>query len=79
MRPSRSADGGYYKATGREASIVLRGEEVAKKRSLVFYTGKPPKGEKTDWILHEYRLMHKRERKGLEDMRVRTSFQNFFF
>jgi asparagine N-glycosylation enzyme membrane subunit Stt3 len=26
------------------------------KKALVFYKGKPPKGIKTHWIMHEYRL-----------------------
>jgi hypothetical protein len=26
------------------------------KKALVFYRGKPPKGLKTNWIMHEYRL-----------------------
>ena len=26
------------------------------KKALVFYGGKPPKGIKTNWIMHEYRL-----------------------
>ena len=29
---------------------------VAIKKALVFYAGKPPKGVKTNWIMHEYRL-----------------------
>lgn len=27
------------------------------KKALVFYRGKPPKGIKTNWIMHEYRLI----------------------
>ena len=29
---------------------------MAIKKALVFYAGKPPKGVKTNWIMHEYRL-----------------------
>jgi len=29
---------------------------LAIKKALVFYAGKAPKGEKTNWIMHEYRL-----------------------
>lgn len=30
--------------------------KVGVKKALVFYRGKAPKGEKTNWIMHEYRL-----------------------
>jgi hypothetical protein len=31
-------------------------DNIGVKKALVFYKGKPPKGVKTDWIMHEYRL-----------------------
>ncbi|KAJ6847191.1 NAC transcription factor 25-like [Iris pallida] len=31
-------------------------KKVGVKKALVFYGGKPPKGVKTNWIMHEYRL-----------------------
>lgn len=30
------------------------GEEIAKKKSLVFYKGRVPNGVRTNWIMHEY-------------------------
>ncbi|XP_028761210.1 NAC domain-containing protein 1-like [Neltuma alba] len=62
-RPNRAAGSGYWKATGTDKTIVasLPGggatEIVGVKKALVFYTGKPPKGVKTNWIMHEYRLL----------------------
>ena len=32
------------------------GENLGVKKALVFYEGKPPKGIKSRWIMHEYRL-----------------------
>jgi hypothetical protein len=32
------------------------GSVVGVKKALVFYKGRPPKGTKTNWIMHEYRL-----------------------
>ncbi|XP_062188103.1 NAC transcription factor NAM-B2-like [Phragmites australis] len=58
-RPNRAATSGYWKATGTDKPIMSSGgsrERVGVKKALVFYRGKPPKGLKTNWIMHEYRL-----------------------
>ncbi|TKY58894.1 NAC transcription factor 29 [Spatholobus suberectus] len=56
VRPNRAAVSGYWKATGTDKAILSGSEHVGVKKSLVFYKGRPPKGVKTDWIMHEYRL-----------------------
>ncbi|XVF87536.1 hypothetical protein PTKIN_Ptkin18bG0128200 [Pterospermum kingtungense] len=58
-RPNRAATSGYWKATGTDKPIVNSNgnQKVGVKKALVFYGGKPPKGIKTDWIMHEYRLV----------------------
>ncbi|KAK9077513.1 hypothetical protein SSX86_005850 [Deinandra increscens subsp. villosa] len=55
-RPNRLAGSGYWKATGTDKVIVSEGRKVGIKKALVFYIGKAPKGSKTNWIMHEYRL-----------------------
>ncbi|KAH9311898.1 hypothetical protein KI387_026933, partial [Taxus chinensis] len=57
-RPNRAAASGYWKATGTDKPVVISGtsHKVGVKKALVFYKGKPPKGIKTSWIMHEYRL-----------------------
>ncbi|XP_024367538.1 NAC transcription factor 32 isoform X1 [Physcomitrium patens] len=57
-RPNRAAASGYWKATGTDKPIHMsKGHsKVGVKKALVFYRGKAPKGEKTNWIMHEYRL-----------------------
>nr|UER43243.1 NAC026 protein [Populus tomentosa] len=65
-RPNRAAASGYWKATGTDKIImtstmapggVVGGQEnIGVKKALVFYKGRPPKGVKTNWIMHEYRL-----------------------
>ncbi|KAJ9697640.1 hypothetical protein PVL29_006984 [Vitis rotundifolia] len=57
-RPNRAAGHGYWKATGADKPIRPTGstKTVGIKKALVFYSGKAPKGTKTDWIMHEYRL-----------------------
>ncbi|XVE51286.1 hypothetical protein DITRI_Ditri02bG0027800 [Diplodiscus trichospermus] len=58
-RPNRAATSGYWKATGTDKPIVTSdgNQKVGVKKALVFYGGKPPKGIKTNWIMHEYRLV----------------------
>ncbi|KAL8550282.1 hypothetical protein ACS0TY_008922 [Phlomoides rotata] len=60
VRPNRAAVSGYWKATGTDKVIYSGSKFVGVKKSLVFYKGKPPKGEKSDWIMHEYRLSDSR-------------------
>ena len=58
-RPNRAAASGYWKATGTDKPITAPGgsRKVGVKKALVFYKGRPPKGIKTHWIMHEYRLI----------------------
>lgn len=58
-RPNRAATSGYWKATGTDKPILTSNgnQKVGVKKALVFYGGKPPKGIKTNWIMHEYRLV----------------------
>ncbi|KAK1323340.1 NAC domain-containing protein 48 [Acorus calamus] len=54
-RPNRAAGSGYWKATGADKPIGAP-KALGIKKALVFYAGKAPKGEKINWIMHEYRL-----------------------
>ncbi|KAL7088910.1 hypothetical protein ACP275_13G157100 [Erythranthe tilingii] len=58
-RPNRAATSGYWKATGTDKPILTANgaQTVGVKKALVFYGGKPPKGIKSNWIMHEYRLV----------------------
>ncbi|KAK8577027.1 hypothetical protein V6N13_122022 [Hibiscus sabdariffa] len=71
-RPRRCAGHGYWKASGKDTEVFSKGEKVGLKKTLVYYTGKPPKGDKTDWTMHEYVLINapERQRLGKEDMRL---------
>jgi len=55
-RPNRAAGTGYWKATGADKPVHHAGRTLGIKKALVFYHGKPPRGVKTEWIMHEYRL-----------------------
>ncbi|GAB2218579.1 hypothetical protein Droror1_Dr00001806 [Drosera rotundifolia] len=54
-RPNRAAGTGFWKATGADKPIG-KPKTLGIKKALVFYAGKAPKGVKTNWIMHEYRL-----------------------
>ncbi|KAL2327691.1 hypothetical protein Fmac_021118 [Flemingia macrophylla] len=64
-RPNRVAGSGYWKATGTDKIITTEGRKVGIKKSLVFYVGKAPKGSKTNWIMHEYRLLDSSRKNNL--------------
>ncbi|KAE8732738.1 Protein BEARSKIN1 [Hibiscus syriacus] len=45
-----------WKATGRDKIIYSRFRRIGLRKTLVFYKGRAPHGQKSDWIMHEYRL-----------------------
>ncbi|KAL2620407.1 hypothetical protein R1flu_000612 [Riccia fluitans] len=62
-RSNRATRRGFWKATGRDKPIYGKMSHrdkykriIGYRKALVFYEGRAPNGNKTDWILHEYRL-----------------------
>ncbi|KAG6746211.1 hypothetical protein POTOM_050735 [Populus tomentosa] len=61
-RVNRSSASGYWKATGLDKQIISsswkNNHVVGMKKTLVFYRGKATHGSRTDWVMHEYRLVN---------------------
>ncbi|KAJ1268557.1 hypothetical protein BS78_07G144200 [Paspalum vaginatum] len=60
VRARRATRLGYWKSTGKDKAVhscrAAGGRLVGTRKTLVFYRGRAPRGEKTGWVMHEYAM-----------------------
>lgn len=54
---------GYWKVTGKDRNISYNSRSVGTKKTLIYYIGRAPSGERTDWVMHEYTLVEEELRR----------------
>ncbi|XP_022841776.1 NAC domain-containing protein 82-like isoform X2 [Olea europaea var. sylvestris] len=71
VRMKRGTENGYWKTTGKDRPVHYNENVVGMVRTLVFYLGHAPQGQRTNWIIHEYRILDEQlAAAGLQDLYV---------
>ncbi|XP_042021124.1 NAC domain-containing protein 82-like isoform X2 [Salvia splendens] len=56
-RVKRATKDGFWKTTGKGRPISHNGRIVGAVNTLIFHQGHAPHGRRTDWVMHEYKLI----------------------
>ncbi|KAF1860610.1 hypothetical protein Lal_00021654 [Lupinus albus] len=56
-RTKRITEKGYWKTTGKDRTVKHGSRTVGMKKTLVYHAGRAPHGDRTNWVMHEYKLV----------------------
>ncbi|XP_068669564.1 NAC domain-containing protein 78-like isoform X2 [Aristolochia californica] len=55
-RTNRTTPDGYWKITGKDHLIYIGSRLAGARKALVYHFGRAPHGDRTNWVMHEFRL-----------------------